>query len=181
MLRCLPYSGEVIVAMMPARTHRGEVKALIETGHLLAALAAPWRRAGQSAAMRTASLAASSPVIATMDGEGRTNRMTPRLLTRLPRPVGPSCAIGGVRTSARRRAPKRLASRQPMDSRCRVRTVPGHRLRIKVYGEGFLRLPFFTRQCTAIFPALFLATAMKSPTSQSTIAPARLASRKYNN
>lgn len=140
----------------------GEVKALIETDlypglrYLRHA-----QRTGQSAAMRTGILAASSPVIATMDGDGQNDpRDIPRLLGRLAAPGGNGPAlVGGIRTARKAEGSKRLASKAANWIRDAVLkdACPDTGCGIKVYWrEAFLRLPFFTSMHRYL-PALFLS------------------------
>ncbi|MCG8561601.1 MAG: glycosyltransferase family 2 protein [Hyphomicrobiales bacterium] len=118
-------------------------------------------RAGQSAALRTGVLAASHPVIATMDGDGQNDpRDIPRLLERLAAPgsEGPAL-VGGVRTERKATGSKRLASLAANWLRDRVLRddCPDTGCGIKVYWrEPFLRLPFFT-SIHRYLPALFLS------------------------
>lgn len=115
---------------------------------------------GQSAALRTGVLAATSPVIATMDGDGQNDpRDIPRLLERLAPPGGKGAAlVGGIRINRQAEGSKRLASRFANWLRDRVLKddCPDTGCGIKVYWrEAFLRLPYFSGMHRYL-PALFL-------------------------
>ena len=117
------------------------------------------RRAGQSTALRTGVLAASFPVIATMDGDGQNDpRDIAGLVERLGPPGGSGPAlVGGIRTDRRAEGAKRLASRFANWLRDRVLRddCPDTGCGIKVFWrEAFLRLPFFT-SIHRYLPALF--------------------------
>lgn len=118
-------------------------------------------RAGQSAALRTGVMAASHPVIATMDGDGQNDpRDIAKLIERLAAPgtAGPAL-IGGVRAERKATGSKRLASRAANRIRDWVLrdNCPDTGCGIKVYWrETFLRLPFFTSMHRYL-PALFLS------------------------
>jgi dolichol-phosphate mannosyltransferase len=117
-------------------------------------------RSGQSAAMRTGILAASSPVIATMDGDGQNDPADiPRLIEKLAAPgsKGPAL-VGGIRTDRKAEGSKKLASRFANWLRDRVLKddCPDTGCGIKVYWrEAFVRLPYFTSMHRYL-PALFL-------------------------
>jgi dolichol-phosphate mannosyltransferase len=117
-------------------------------------------RSGQSTAMRTGILAASSSVIATMDGDGQNDpRDIPKLLARLAPPgtKGPAL-VGGVRVNRQAEGSKRWASRWANWIRDAVLkdNCPDTGCGIKVYWrEAFLRLPFFTSMHRYL-PALFI-------------------------
>jgi dolichol-phosphate mannosyltransferase len=117
-------------------------------------------RSGQSAAMRTGILAASCPVIATMDGDGQNDpRDIPRLVERLAAPGGKGPAlVGGVRVDRKAEGSKRWASRWANRIRDRVLKdeCPDTGCGIKVYWrEVFLKLPYFTSMHRYL-PALFI-------------------------
>jgi dolichol-phosphate mannosyltransferase len=117
-------------------------------------------RCGQSAAMRTGILAATSPVVATMDGDGQNDPADiPRLAERLAPPgsSGPAL-VGGIRTDRKAEGSKRLASRFANWLRDRVLRddCPDTGCGIKLYWrEAFVRLPYFTSMHRYL-PALFL-------------------------
>ena len=118
-------------------------------------------RSGQSAAMRTGILAATSSVIATMDGDGQNDpRDIPKLIAKLAPPgsLGPAL-VGGVRTDRKAEGSKRAASKAANWIRDRVLrdNCPDTGCGIKVYWrEAFLRLPYFTSMHRYL-PALFLS------------------------
>lgn len=138
-----------------------EVKALIEAGELPGLrYLRHGKRSGQSAAMRTGILAASHPVIATMDGDGQNDpRDIPKLLAQLAPPgsKGPAL-VGGVRVNRQAEGSKRIASRAANWIRDAVLKdeCPDTGCGIKVYWrEAFLRLPFFT-SVHRYLPAFFI-------------------------
>jgi dolichol-phosphate mannosyltransferase len=143
-------------------TTGAEVKTLIARGSLpgLRYLRHA-ERSGQSAAMRTGILAAASPVVATMDGDGQNDPSDiPRLLEKLaiPGSQGPAL-VGGVRTDRKAEGSKRLASRFANWLRDAILRddCPDTGCGIKVYWrEAFLRLPYFTSMHRYL-PALFLS------------------------
>jgi dolichol-phosphate mannosyltransferase len=117
-------------------------------------------RAGQSAGLRTGILAASYPVIATMDGDGQNDPADiPRLVERLARPGEPGPGlVGGLRASRKADGSRRFASRFANWLRRKVLAddCPDTGCGVKVYRrEAFLRLPFFTSM-HRFLPALFL-------------------------
>ncbi len=142
-------------------------------------------RAGQSAAMRTGILAASSPVIATMDGDGQNDpEDIPRLLARLSPPGGSGPAlVGGVRTQRRAEGSKRWASKAANWIRDAVLNdkCPDTGCGIKVYWrEAFLRLPFFTSMHRYL-PALFLSYGHEVAYVPVNDRPRLAGNSKYNN
>ncbi len=153
--------GEVIVVDDCSDDTTGaEIKTLITQGNLPSLrYLRHSSRSGQSTAMRTGILAASHPVIATMDGDGQNDPADiPRLLERLAAPgtKGPAL-VGGVRTNRKAEGSKRLASRFANWLRDRILKddCPDTGCGIKVYWrEAFLRLPFFTSMHRYL-PALF--------------------------
>jgi dolichol-phosphate mannosyltransferase len=154
--------GEVIVVDDASDDATGdEVKALIDS-HRFSTLRylRHGQCSGQSAAIRTGILAATSPVVATLDGDGQNDpRDILRLLERLAPPgaSGPAL-VGGVRTERKDGSSKRLASRAANWIRDAVLRdeCPDTGCGIKVYWrEAFLRLPFFTSMHRYL-PALFL-------------------------
>jgi dolichol-phosphate mannosyltransferase len=117
-------------------------------------------RSGQSTALRTGVLAATAPVIATMDGDGQNDpHDIPRLLEKLGRPGSDGIAlVGGVRTNRKADGSKRWASKAANAIRDRVLKdgCPDTGCGIKVYWrEAFVLLPFFTSM-HRYMPALFL-------------------------
>jgi dolichol-phosphate mannosyltransferase len=138
-----------------------EIKALIDSGRLPGLrLLRHGRRSGQSAAMRSGILAAASPVIATLDGDGQNDpHDIPRLVDRLAPPgtAGPAL-VGGVRTNRKAEGSKRWASKAANWIRDAVLkdNCPDTGCGIKVYWrEAFIRLPFFTSMHRYL-PALFI-------------------------
>lgn len=142
-------------------TTGAEVKTLIARGSLAGLrYLRHGLRCGQSAAMRTGILAATSPVIATMDGDGQNDPADiAKLLDRLAAPGGKGPAlVGGVRTDRKAEGSKKLASRFANWLRDRVLRddCPDTGCGIKVYWrEAFVRLPFFITMHRYL-PALFL-------------------------
>jgi dolichol-phosphate mannosyltransferase len=122
-------------------------------------------RSGQSAAIRTGVLAASSPIIATMDGDGQNDpHDIPRLLARLGANIndGPAM-VGGVRAKRKAVGSRRLASvvANSIRNAAFKDNCPDSGCGIKVYWrEAFLRLPFFTSM-HRFMPALFLMNGYK--------------------
>lgn len=161
---CVPSDmlAEVVVVDDCSEDDTGaEVKTLIQRGTLPGLrYLRHGTRSGQSAAMRTGILAAISPVIATMDGDGQNDpRDIARLVDRLAPPgaKGPAL-VGGVRTDRKAESSKRAASRAANWIRDRVLrdSCPDSGCGIKVYWrEAFLRLPYFTSMHRYL-PALFL-------------------------
>jgi dolichol-phosphate mannosyltransferase len=138
----------------------GEIKSMIEAGrHPGLRYLRHGSRSGQSAALRTGIIAATSPVIATMDGDGQND---PRDITRLlaalaaPGTRGPAL-VNGVRTNRQTEGSKRWASKAANWIRDAVLkdNCPDTGCGIKVYWrEVFLRLPFFTSMHRYL-PAMF--------------------------
>ena len=155
--------GEVIVIDDASTDATGsEVKALIAAGKFKGLrYLRHGVRSGQSTAMRTGILAASFPVIATMDGDGQNDpRDIPKLLTRLSEPgtKGGVALVGGWRTSRKDTGSKRYASLAANWIRDSVLkdNCPDTGCGIKVYWrDTFLRLPFFTSMHRYL-PALFI-------------------------
>lgn len=117
-------------------------------------------KSGQSTAIRTAVLAATAPVIATMDGDGQND---PRDIVRLLEKLGPchgsgAALVGGVRTNRKAEGSKRSASKAANWIRDRVLQdgCPDTGCGIKIYWrDAFLRLPFFASN-HRYMPAMFL-------------------------
>lgn len=137
-----------------------EIKEMIESGRYpTLRYLRHGARSGQSAALRTGIIAATSPVIATMDGDGQNDPLDiPRLLAALAAPgtKGPSL-VNGVRTNRKAEGSKRWASKAANWIRDAVLkdNCPDTGCGIKVYWrEVFLRLPFFTSMHRYL-PALF--------------------------
>ena len=142
-------------------------------------------RSGQSTAMRTGILAASYPVIATMDGDGQNDpRDIPRLLARLAVPGTTGVAlVGGVRTNRQAEGSKRWASKAANWIRDTVLrdNCPDTGCGIKVYWrDAFLRLPFFT-SIHRYLPALFITYGYEVAYLPVNDRPRTVGISKYNN
>ena len=116
-------------------------------------------RCGQSAALRTGIRAATSQIIATMDGDGQNDPADiPGLLTSLAEPGGDGPAlVNGWRTERKAEGSKRWASLAANWIRDTVLRddCPDTGCGIKVYWrDAFLQLPFFTSMHRYL-PALF--------------------------
>lgn len=142
-------------------------------------------RCGQSAAIRTGVLAAASPLIATMDGDGQNDpRDIPRLLARLGEPGGQGPAlVGGIRVNRKAAGSRRLASAAA--NRVRKAMIkdgcPDSGCGIKVYWrESFLRLPYFTSM-HRFMPALFLTHGHKVDYAPVNDRPRLTGQSKYTN
>ena len=137
-----------------------EIKALIEKGaHPGLRYLRHQKRCGQSAALKTGILAASSPIIATMDGDGQNDPADiPNLLSNLSAPGsnGPAL-INGWRQTRKAEGSKRWASLAANWIRDTILRddCPDTGCGIKVYWrEAFLRLPYFNSMHRYL-PALF--------------------------
>jgi dolichol-phosphate mannosyltransferase len=142
-------------------------------------------RSGQSTAMRSGILAASSAVIATMDGDGQNDPADiPRLLARLGPPGGAGAAlVGGVRTERKAEGSKRIASKVANWIRDKVLrdNCPDTGCGIKVYWrEAFLLLPFFTSMHRYL-PALFITYGHQVAYQPVNDRPRQAGVSKYNN
>ncbi len=118
-------------------------------------------RCGQSCAVRTGVLAASSPVIATMDGDGQNDPGDiMALYARLgPRPGEGPALVGGVRVTRKAAGSRRFASRIANGVRGALLkdNCPDSGCGLKVFWrEAYLLLPFFTSM-HRFMPALFMA------------------------
>ncbi len=122
-------------------------------------------RTGQSAAIRTGVLAAQSPIIATMDGDGQNDPADiPKLLGRLGAPghAGPAL-VAGLRARRYAKNSRRMASSLANMTRQAILRdgCPDSGCGIKVFRrDAFLRLPFFTSM-HRFSPALFLIYGQK--------------------
>ncbi len=137
-----------------------EIKAMIESGSYPSLrYLRHGARSGQSAALRSGILAATSSVVATMDGDGQNDpHDIPRMLEALAAPGtrGPAL-VNGVRTNRKAEGSKRWASKAANWIRDAVLkdNCPDTGCGIKVYWrEVFLRLPFFTSMHRYL-PAMF--------------------------
>lgn len=140
----------IVVDDASTDTTSDEVKALITRGSYPGLrYLRHGTRAGQSAALRSGILAATSHVIATMDGDGQNDpRDIPHLLEKLAPPgaMGPAL-VSGWRKDRKAVGSKRWASKAANWIRDAVLrdNCPDTGCGIKVYWrEVFLRLPFFT-------------------------------------
>jgi dolichol-phosphate mannosyltransferase len=142
-------------------------------------------RTGQSAAIRTGVLAAQSPVVATMDGDGQNDPADiPNLLKRLGTPglAGPAL-VGGVRTQRKAKGSRRVASRLGNNVRQAILkdNCPDSGCGIKVFWrEAYLRLPFFTSM-HRFNPALFLMYGHKVDYQPVNDRPRLAGQSKYTN
>lgn len=142
-------------------------------------------RSGQSTALRTGILAAQSPVIAQMDGDGQNDpRDIPKLLALLAEPntEGPAL-VGGVRTERKAEGSKRFASKAANWIRDAVLrdNCPDTGCGIKVYWrDAFLLLPFFT-SVHRYLPALFQTYGHKVAYAPVTDRPRQAGKSKYSN
>jgi glycosyltransferase involved in cell wall biosynthesis len=151
--------GEVIVVDDASGDGTGaEIKALIPRYGSLRYLR-HGKRAGQSAALRTAVLAARFPAIAAMDGDGQNDpRDIASLFEKLAVPGAEPALVGGLRASRKDTGSKRFASRfanwlrdKVLDDGC-----PDTGCGLKVYQrDAYLALPFFTSMHRYL-PAFFL-------------------------
>jgi dolichol-phosphate mannosyltransferase len=117
-------------------------------------------RCGQSAAIRTGVLAASGPVIATMDGDGQNDpKDIPKLLDGLGARMGEGpVMVSGVRAKREAVRSRKLAATIAnwIRNAAFKDNCPDSGCGIKVYWrEAYLRLPFFTSM-HRFMPALFL-------------------------
>lgn len=163
-----------------------EIKSLIDSGrHPGLRYLRHGARSGQSTAMRTGILAATQPVIATMDGDGQNDpRDIEKLLARLAPPgtKGPAL-VGGVRVDRKAEGSKRYASKAANWIRDAVLKdeCPDTGCGIKVYWrEAFLRLPFFTSMHRYL-PALFKTYGYEVAYQPVADRPRAAGISKYNN
>jgi len=142
-------------------------------------------RSGQSAALRTAILAASCPVIATMDGDGQNDpRDIEKMIARLAPPGGDGPAlVGGVRRQRKASSSKRWASSSAnwIRDRALKDNCPDTGCGIKVYWrEAYLRLPYFNSM-HRYMPALFLSYGQQVDYVPVKDRPRRAGVSKYSN
>ena len=143
------------------------------------------KRSGQSCALRSGVLAATSPIIATMDGDGQNDpKDIPRLLAALALPgsEGPAL-VNGWRRDRKDTGSKRWASRAANFIRDAVLKddCPDTGCGIKVYWrEVFLRLPFFTSM-HRYMPALFQTYGHEVAYVPVNDRPRQAGVSKYNN
>ncbi len=179
--------AEVIVVDDASTDATGkEVKALLDAGSCPGLrYLRHGERSGQSAALRTGVLAATSPVIATMDGDGQNDpRDITRLLAKLAPPgqQGPAL-VGGWRTERKAKGSKRWASKAANWIRDAVLKddCPDTGCGIKVYWrEAYLRLPFFTSM-HRFLPALFKTYGLETAYVPVRDRPRQAGQSKYGN
>ncbi len=164
----------------------GEIKALIASGkHPGLRYLRHQVRSGQSCALRSGVLAATSPIIATMDGDGQNDpKDIPNLLDALAAPGtdGPAL-VNGWRKDRKDTGSKRWASRAANSIRDAVLkdNCPDTGCGIKVYWrEVFLRLPFFTSM-HRYMPALFQTYGYEVAYVPVNDRPRQAGVSKYNN
>jgi dolichol-phosphate mannosyltransferase len=142
-------------------------------------------RAGQSAALRTAILAAGCPLIATMDGDGQNDpRDIEKMVDRLAPPGsdGPAL-VGGIRRERKASSSRRWASSSAnwIRDRALKDDCPDTGCGIKVYWrEAYLRLPYFTSM-HRYMPALFLSYGQRVDYLPVNDRPRRAGISKYSN
>ncbi len=116
-------------------------------------------RAGQSAALRNGVIAATAPVIATMDGDGQNDPADiMRLVARLGPEGGEPALVGGLREGRKAKGSRKAASRFANWIRDKVLAdgCPDTGCGLKVYRRNdYLLLPYFTSMHRYL-PALFL-------------------------
>lgn len=163
-----------------------EIKTLIGSGAFPGLrLIRHGKRSGQSVALRTGILAARSPVIAQMDGDGQNDPADlPKLLEKLA-PVGTDgpALIGGWRTERKAEGSKRFASLAANKIRDWVLrdNCPDTGCGIKVYWRDvFVRLPFFT-SVHRYLPALFQTYGQKVDYQPVRDRPRQAGVSKYSN
>lgn len=179
--------SEVIVVDDASTDSTGnEIKALIADGALpgLRYLRHD-QRSGQSTALRSGIMAATSPVIATMDGDGQNDpRDIPKLVAKIAAPGtnGPAL-VNGWRTTRKDTGSKRWASKAANWIRDAVLKdeCPDTGCGIKVYWRDvFLRLPFFTSMHRYL-PALFQTYGHEVAYVPVNDRPRQAGQSKYNN
>ena len=142
-------------------------------------------RSGQSTALRTGVLAAMSPIIATMDGDGQNDPADlPALLEKLASPgeAGPTL-VNGVRVNRKAEGSKRWASKAANKIRDWVLNdgCPDTGCGIKVYHRDvYLRLPFFTSM-HRYMPALFQTYGQEVDYAPVNDRPREAGTSKYSN
>jgi dolichol-phosphate mannosyltransferase len=116
-------------------------------------------RAGQSAALRSGVIAATAPVIATMDGDGQNDPADiMRLFARLGRETGEPAMVAGLRAGRKAKGSRKAASRFANWIRDKVLAdgCPDTGCGLKLYRrEAYLALPYFTSMHRYL-PAFFL-------------------------
>ena len=124
-----------------------EIKALIPRHKALRYLRHA-QRAGQSAALRSGVIAATAPVIATMDGDGQNDPGDiMRLLAKLGSEGGEPAMVAGIREGRKAAGSRKLASRFANWIRDKVLAdgCPDTGCGLKIYRrDAYLALPYFT-------------------------------------
>ncbi len=161
-----------------------EVKALCEKYHTLRYIRHA-TRSGQSTALRTGILAASSPVIATMDGDGQNDpNDIEALVGKLGDPASGGVAlVGGVRAKRRANGSRRFASgfANWLRSAILKDKCPDTGCGIKAYWrDAFLLLPFFTSMHRYL-PALFITYGHEVDYAEVNDRPRTVGQSKYTN
>ena len=137
---------------------RTEVRALLNT-HASLRYLRHGRRAGQSAALRSGVLAATGPVIATMDGDGQNDpNDIMRLFIKLGTEGKEPAMVAGLRTGRKAKGSRKLASRLANWIRDKVLAdgCPDTGCGLKLYRrEAYVALPYFATMHRYL-PALFL-------------------------
>ena len=154
-----PSLHEVIVIDDASDDQTGaEVKALLNTRPSLRYLR-HGRRAGQSVALRTGVLAATAPVIATMDGDGQNDpKDIMRLFVKLGIAGQEPAMVAGLREGRKAKGSRKAASRFANWLRDTVLAdgCPDTGCGLKVYRrDAYLALPYFTSMHRYL-PAFFL-------------------------
>jgi dolichol-phosphate mannosyltransferase len=167
-------------------TTSDEIKALIASGRCPGLkLVRHARKSGQSTAVRSGVLAATAPVIATMDGDGQNDPADiPRLLEKLAAPgtVGPAL-VGGVRTNRKAEGSKKFASKAANWIRDAVLRdgCPDTGCGLKVYWrDAYVRLPWFASQ-HRYMPALFQTYGLECAYVPVNDRARTVGTSKYNN
>lgn len=142
-------------------------------------------RSGQSTALRTGIMAASSPVIATMDGDGQNDPADiAALVSKLDIPGDKGVAlVGGVRAKRKATGSRRFASLFANGLRGWMLNdeCPDSGCGIKAYWrDAFLLLPFFTSMHRYL-PALFLTYGYKVDYADVNDRPRVAGQSKYTN
>jgi dolichol-phosphate mannosyltransferase len=144
-----------IAVVIPAYNEAGNIGWLIEET-FAAVPEASLQGAGQSVALRSGVIAASAPVIATMDGDGQNDPADiMRLVSRLGRKGGEPALVGGLREGRKAKGSRKAASRFANWIRDKVLAdgCPDTGCGLKVYRRDYLNLPYFTSMLPLVHPA----------------------------
>ncbi|MEO1545045.1 MAG: glycosyltransferase family 2 protein, partial [Pseudomonadota bacterium] len=142
-------------------------------------------RSGQSTALRTGITAATSRIIATMDGDGQNDpRDIPKLVAALAEPgtAGPAL-VNGWRKDRKDTGSKRFASRAANGIRDAILrdNCPDTGCGIKAYWrDAYMRLPFFTSMHRYL-PAFFQTYGLEVANVPVNDRPRQAGVSKYNN